>query len=209
VGVEYGSFNRDDMYSGAPLTGALGFISNTTDPFTMIPSNLRGATADALPPAGTPNYFVSQSETAFAFEVRKFTPGANCGGGGTLSGATNVTHTSYTATPLVVVPQPNTTNKLDAIDTRLMQKVQYRKVGGAESLWVVHNVQNTGETVRPQWAQIDVTGATIATTPVQEQIYAPDTTLYRWMGSIAADSAGNVALGYSTSNGTSPNFPSI
>ena len=29
------------------------------------------------------------------------------------------------------------------------------------------------------------------------------------MGSIAADNGGDVALGYSTSNGTSPNFPSI
>src|SRR5205823_13274136 len=57
--------------------------------------------------------------------------------------------------------------------------------------------------------QINVTGGTIATTPVQQQIYTPDTTIYRWMGSVAADIQGNVALGYSTSNATSPNFPSI
>jgi hypothetical protein len=98
---------------------------------------------------------------------------------------------------------------LDSVGDRLMQKLQYRKVGSTESLWVVHNVQDTGGTVRPQWAQINVTGATIATTPVQQQIYAPDSMLHRWMGSIAADRQGNVALGYSTSNGTSPNFPSI
>jgi hypothetical protein len=90
-----------------------------------------------------------------------------------------------------------------------MQKVQYRKVGANESLWVVHNVQTAGGIVTPQWAQINVTGGTIATTPVQQQIYAPDTTLFRWMGSLAVDSQGNMALGYSTSNGTSPNFPSI
>src|SRR5207244_12894157 len=89
------------------------------------------------------------------------------------------------------------------------QQVQYRKVGSAESWWVVHSVQNSGATNRPQWAQINVTGGTIATTPVQQQIYGPDTTLHRWMGSIAADIQGNVALGYSTSNGTSPNFPSL
>ncbi len=169
-GTEYGSFSRSDMYSGAPLTAALGFISNTTDPFTMIPSNLRGTAPGALPPPGTPNYFVSESQTAFAFEVRKFAAGTNCGGGGTLSTATNVSQASYTTVPGIVVPQPNTSNKLDAIDDRLMQKVQYRKVGSAESLWVVHNVQDKGATVRPQWAQIDVTGGTIATTPVQQQI---------------------------------------
>ena len=77
-----------------------------------------------------------------------------------------------------------------------MQKVQYRKVGTTESLWVVHDSQASGATHRPQWAQINVTGGTISTTAVQQQIYAPDTTLHRWMGSIAADIQGNVALGY-------------
>jgi len=209
VGTAYASFSRSDLESGAKLTWSLGFINNATDPFTMIPSNLRGMSPSAMPPPGTPNYFVSESQTASAFEVRTFTAGPNCGAGGTLSMPTNVSQTGYSAFPGVVVPQPNTPDLLDAIDDRLMQKVQYRKVGSAESLWVVHSVQNTGGPVQPQWAQIDVTGGTIATTPVQQQIYAPDATLHRWMGSIAADNQGNVALGYSTSNGTSPNFPSI
>jgi hypothetical protein len=208
AGTVFASFSRSDLESGATLRWALGFINNPNGPFSMIPSNLRGTTAGAMPSAGAPNYFVSESQTAFAFEVRKFTAGTNCGGGGTLSAPTNVSQTTYTASPGGIA-QPNTANMLDAVGDRLMQKVQYRKVGSTESLWVVHNVQNTGGTVRPQWAQIDVTGATIATAPVQQQIYAPDTTLHRWMGSIAADRQGNVALGYSTSNGTSPNFPSI
>ena len=210
AGVMYASLSRADLESGATLTWSLGFLPYP--PYnlsTVIPSTMRGTSSRALPPPGTPNYFVSESQTASAFEVSKFTAGPNCGGGGTLSAATNVSHAGYTAIPGVVVPQPNTTMKIDAIDDRLMQKVEYRKVGSAESLWVVHNVQNTGETVRPQWAQLDVTGGTIATTPVQQQIYAPDTTLYRWMGSLAVDKDGNMALGYSTSNGTSPNFPSI
>jgi hypothetical protein len=203
----FASFSRSDLESGATLTWSLGFINNTNDPFTMIPSNLRGTSASAMPPAGTPNYLVSESQNAFAFEVRKFTAGANCGGGGTLRAPINVSQTPY-AVP-GGIPQPNTTTLLDSLGDRLMQKVQYRKVGSAESLWVVHSVQDSGGTIGPQWAQIDVTGATIAATPVQQQIYVPDTMLYRWMGSIAADRQGNVALGYSTSNGTSPNFPSI
>src|SRR5207249_1519461 len=121
---------------------------------------------------------------------------------------TTVSQTSYTGSG-TGVPQPNTTNTLDTLFDRMMQKVQYRKIGSAESLWVVHSVQNSGATNRPQWAQINVTGGTIATTPIQQQIYGPDATLHRWMGSIAADKDGNVALGYSTSNATSPNFPSI
>ena len=200
--------SRSDLESGATLTWSLGFINNTSDTFTMIPSNLRGSSPGSLPAPGTPNYLVSESLTAYDFEVRKFTAGPNCGGGGTLSAPTNVTQTSYTL-PASSVPQPNTSNLLDSLRDRLMQKVQYRKVGSAESLWIVHTVGNPGGTLSPQWAQIDVTGGTVATTPVQQQIYAPDAALSRWMGSIAADRAGNAALGYSTSNGTIPNFPSI
>ena len=209
TGAIYASMSRGDLESGAALTWSLGFLSNSPNPspFTMIPSNLRGVP----PPSGTPNYFVSESQvTSFAYEVRKFTAGPNCGGGGTLSAPTNVSQASYAAPPAISVPQPNTSQLLDAIDDRLMQKVQYRNIGGTESLWVVHNVIPTNPgPVQPQWAQIDVTGGTIATAPVQEGIYAPDTTLNRWMGSIAADRQGNAALGYSTSNGTAPNFPSI
>jgi len=121
-----------------------------------------------------------------------------------------VSQTSYTVPGSNIVPQPNTTNTLDSLGDRLMQKVQYRKVGSDESLWLVHTTRGgSAATTRPQWAQINVTGGTIATTPVQQQIYTPDTTIYRWMGSVAADIQGNVALGYSTSNATSPNFPSI
>jgi IPT/TIG domain len=208
-GTEFASFSRSDLYAGATLHWAIGFLANTVDPFTMIPSNLDGSPAGSLPPTGTPNYFVSESNTDFAFEVRRFTAGPNCGAGGTLSTPTNVSQTSY-AIPPGLVAQPGTLNGLDPIPDRLMQKVQYRKVGSAESLWVVHTVQTpSATTVSPQWAQLDVTGGMIAMSPVQQQIFSPDSTLNRWMGSIAADKEGNVALGYSTSNGSSPNFPSI
>ena len=208
IGTAVASFSRADLYAGAVLTWALGFIDDSTDPSTMIPSNLRGRGQSSLPLPGTPNYFVSQSTTQFAFEVRKFTAGANCGGGFTLGPATNVSEAAYTIPPVDSIPQPGTSNLLDTVDDRLMQKVQYRRVGATESLWVLHNVKS-GSTVKPQWAQIDVTGGVVATTPVQQQIYAPDATLNRWMGSLAVDRQGNMALGYSTSNGASPNFPSI
>ena len=204
AGTLFASFNKSAMESGAKLSSsnaAVGFITNTTDPFTMIPSNISGATAAAyLPSAGTPNYFVSESQTAFFFEVRKFTPGVGCGTGGTLGVATNVSQASYTIASGNIVPQPSGGNLLDAIDDRIMQKVQYRKVGSAESLWVTHTfrVSSAGVT-GSQWAQINVTGGTIATTPVQQQKYDPADGTYRWMSSIAVDHLGNVALGYSRS----------
>lgn len=214
VGDSYASLSRSDLESGAPLTWSLGFISTNNDPFTMLPSNILGSAAGSLPPLGTPNYFVSESQTTtFDYEVRKFTAGPNCGAGGTLGSPTNVSQTPYSLpSDFIVVPQPGTMTKLDMIDDRLMQKVRYRKIGTAESLWVVHNVMTSATgTVVPQWAQIDVTPVLAVVTPalVQEQIYTPDTTLHRWMGSLAVDNAGNMALGYSTSSGVAPNYPSI
>ncbi len=207
-GVAFGSFSRSDMYNGLPLTYALGYLGPASNAFTLIPSNNQAKGTNA-PLPGTPNYFVSESGSAFAFEVRKFAAGANCGGGGTLSAPVNVSQASYTFQSGAIVPQPNTTHTLDMIDDRIMQKVQYRKIGPVESLWVTHPVGSAAGPTAMQWAQINVSGGTIATTPVQQQIYAPDTFLYRFMGSIATDNQGNMALGYTTSNGSAPNFPSI
>jgi hypothetical protein len=207
-GVLFGSFSRADLYSGSALTFSLGQLPPTSNAFTLVPSNNQGTGANAAQP-GTPNYFVSESGSAFAFEVRKFTAGANCGAGGTLSTASNVSQATYPSQQGAIVPQPNTTNRLDMIDDRIMQKVPYRKIGSAESLWVTHPVGTAAGTTAMQWAQLDVTGGTIAAAPVQQQIYAPDTTLYRFMGSLAVDRQGNMALGYTTSNGTAPNYPSI
>ena len=212
-GGEFASFSRSDMYAGLPLTASLGFSASTNDFFTMLPGNLSAPGANGVPPAGTPDYYVQESLTAFNFRVRTFNVGPNCGGSGTLSAATMVSQASYTIPSGNIVPQPSpatSSNKLDSLGDRLMQKAQYRRVGNTESLWVTHTFRSsTSGPTGLQWAQIDVTGGTIATTPVQQQLYNPGDGIYRWMGSISADQDGNVALGYSTSNGSSPHFPSL
>lgn len=214
VGVLYAAFSRSDLEAGNTLSWTIGFLPYPTYPiFTMIPSTILGASPGSLPPAGTPNYFVSESQINWGFEVRTFLTSSNCSVGTFNAAPVLVSQTAYNDAFLSapsIVPQPSTTTKLDSLGDRLMQKVPYRKIGSSESLWVVHSVMTSPtSTVRPQWSQIDVSGGTIKTTPVQEQIYAPDITLYRWMGSLSADKDGNMALGYSTSNGTAPNYPSI
>ena len=205
-GSIFASFSKNDMYNGLPLTGAVGIINSSSH---LFPTNLLGTQPGQMPPPGTPNYFVRNATTT-TYEVRTFTPGSNCGAGGTMSAATTVSHVS--GPPPNNAPQPNDPgllHNLDSLGTRIMQKVQYRKIGGAESLWVVNTVRTPAALIGPLWAQLDVTGGTIAATPVQQGVHAPDNTLWRWMGSIAADKDGNVAIGYSTSNGVAPNFPSI
>jgi hypothetical protein len=212
TGGIWGTFPIADMYAGrSTVTMGLGYLAGTTDYYTMVPSNISGP-AGALPPAGRRNYYVQQSQTTpYNFKVRAVTPGTNCGGFGTISGPTLVGETNYTVPAGNIVPQPapaTSSNNLDSLGDRIMQKVQYRKVGSTESLWLTHTFRSSS--VGPtgsQWAQINVTGGTIATTPVQQQLYDPGDGTYRWNSSLAADKDGNVALGYSAS-GTS-NFPSI
>jgi uncharacterized repeat protein (TIGR01451 family) len=208
LGPLYGSFSRSDLYQGKPLTMSLVY-PGTASVFSSFPAHVNGKTPGARPPAGRPEFFVSESQSAFAWEIRTFTAGPNCGAGGTLSAITNVSQTSYTAGS-ANVQQPNTTTTLDSLYDRLMARVHYRNVGGTESLWVNHTVRNNGTTVfsKIQWAQLDVTGGAIATAPVQQQVFGDDV-LWRWMGSVAADRVGNMALGYSTSGPTAPNFPNI
>ena len=231
AGSVFAAFDRTAMFSGATLSStnsSIGFIASTSS-FGLFPANLQGTSAGSQPPAGTAEYFVAESGTAFAFDVRKFQKGATaCGAGSTLSGVTSVSQASYgvprTGTAVNstsnIVVQPGVTRKLDSLNDELMQRVVYRKIGSAESLWVIHTTCGSGQSAvgfcattttptQPQWAQIDVSGGTINTTPVQEQIYNVGDGLYRWMGSIGVDQQGNMAIGYSTSGSATPNFPSI
>jgi len=231
AGGVFASFDRTALYSGAALTSTNSSVGFSGDPnlYGNFPANLNGTSAGSLPPAGTPEYFVAESVTAFSFDVRKFQAGATaCGSGSTLSAPTSVSQATY-GYPAIkqagqyttdMVKQPGIGTRLDSLGDELMQRVVYRNLAGVESLWVVHTTcgsganadgacSNSNTTAKLQWAQIGVTGGVVLTTPVQQQIYAPDATLNRWMGSLAVDGQGNMAVGYSTSNATAPNFPSI
>ncbi|MEP6484526.1 MAG: hypothetical protein ABJB01_08750 [Rudaea sp.] len=229
AGPVFAAFDRTALFAGSPLTASnssVGFFSSGSV-FGMFPANLQGTSAGSKPPSGTAEYFVSESGTAFAFEVRKFQAGATaCGAGSTLSTPTIVSQASYgypastNGSTTNIVAQPGVTRKLDSLGDELMQRVVYRKLGSAESLWVVHTTCGTTSSTagtcatnttltQPQWAQINVSGGTVNTTPVQQQIYNPGGGLYRWMGSLAVDGKGNMAVGYSTSGTAASSFPSI
>jgi uncharacterized repeat protein (TIGR01451 family) len=202
-------FTLSQMYSGAPVSWTLGYLSGSAN-FGYEPAGMLGKGSN-LPSPTSPAYFVTESSSSNAFNVRKMTAGA-CSAGGTISAATSVAHATYNSVSSNIVPQPppaTGSNTLDSLGNRIMQRVQYRKIGGVESLWVNHTTRVTGSNTSPQWGQISVNNGTVNTPIVQQQIFRPDTTLYRWMGSLAVDNAGNMALAYSTSNGSSPNYPSM
>jgi uncharacterized repeat protein (TIGR01451 family) len=208
-GQIFAGFNQSQMYSGSPVNFTLGYIAGSAN-FGYFPAEMLGK-GNNLPSSSTHEYFVSESSTSNAFNVRTISAGA-CNGGGTISAAVAVPHATYNSVASNIVPQPppaTSSNTLDSLGNRLMQRVQYRQIAGTESLWINHTTRVTNSNTSPQWGQINVTGGTVNTSIVQQQIYRPDQTLYRWMGSLAVDNAGDMALCYSTSNATSPNFPSL
>jgi uncharacterized repeat protein (TIGR01451 family) len=199
--VRIWAFNRVDLEAGT-FRGIVVDMG-TTAYVSMLPSNLRGAS----PPAGTPNFVVAESRSTFAFQVFRFHVDWATPGSSTFTGPVNVSQTSYPFASGDLVPQPGTTTKLDSLEDRLMMQAQYRNISGTESLWVSHTVGNAPTGV--QWAQINVSGGTVRTTPVQQQIWinVNGDGVSRWMPSLAVDHVGNMALGYSASSGAV--FPSI
>ncbi len=103
------------------------------------------------------------------------------------------------------IPQPETPNKLDALSDRLMYRLQYRNFGTHESLVSNHTVDVDGEDhAGIHWFELRKSGG--LWNLYQEGIYAPDGH-HRWMGSLAQDGMGNMALGFSLSS--SEVYPSV
>jgi hypothetical protein len=222
IGAGVFAFERDKMLTGQHAQ-MVYFDLNTANPGFggHLPSNLDGYT---LPPAGAPNYFAQVDSSAdtglgnnlriWKFHVDWTTPADSTFGlNGQPNSITPVTDfarpncTQYTAG---CVPQLGDPFQLDPIGDRLMYRLAYRNFGTHESLVVNHTVvanSTTGQ-MGPRWYEVRNPGGT--PTIFQQSTFGPSgptDLLYRWMGSIAMDHSGNMAIGYSTSSSTS--FPSI
>jgi hypothetical protein len=199
VGADVCAFDRNKMLSGQAATQIC--FQQGVSVGGLLPADLDGAT---LPPPGSPNYVVNFGSNAldlYKFHVDFANP-ANS----TFAGPTVIPVAAFT--PLCgggsgCVPQPGTTTKLDSLADRLMYRLAYRNFGSYESLVVNQSVAVAGSG-GVRWYEIQAPNGT----PVvaQQGTYAPDSD-YRWMGSVAMDKAGDLALGYSLSS--SSTYPSI
>ncbi len=205
------AFERDAMLQGNAAQMVYFDLYSVNSMFGgMLPSDLDGST---LPPAGAPNYFVEVDDSSpdamrlWEFHVDWNTPANSTFG---ISGQPNAVLPVASFTQLCpytrnCIPQPGTSQGLDAIGDRLMYRLAYRNFGDHESLVVNHTVDAGGGRAGIRWYEVRDPGGT----PViyQQGTYAPSDGLHRWMGSIAMDRMGNMALGYSVSS--SSVYPSI
>jgi hypothetical protein len=219
------AFDRTNMLIGNPNPNPMQCFNanpnqngNVYLGHALIPADVEGTTP---PPVGRDEFLVSiqnppndkKSTTSntinlWDFHVDWVTP--------TNSTFTNVPLTVTTYTPGCYIPtqilntycapEPaiNPANKqhyhVDSLGDRLMPRLDYRNFGTYESFLVSHTIrtgQNTNTQTGIRWYELRGSG-----TPAiyQEGTLAPDTTLYRFMPSIAQDQDGNAAVGYSVSS---------
>src|SRR6266498_3029965 len=192
LGPEVCAYNRSKMLAGETATQQCFTLSSSTG--SLLPSDLDGTTA---PPSGSPNFvlsFATNSLKLWKFHVDWTTP-ANS----RLTGPTSMSVASFSAACSgggACIPQSGTSTRLDSLADRLMYRLAYRNFGDHESLVVNHSV-TAGSSVGLRWYELRNPNGT--PTVFQQGTYAPDSS-YRWMGSIAMDHAGNIALGYSVSS---------
>jgi hypothetical protein len=109
------------------------------------------------------------------------------------------------------LPQPGITNPDQYLDIlsyrqRPTWRLAYRNFKGYESLVTNQSVEARPGVAGARWYEIRRNGSTYSLQ--QQGTYAPDDGVNRWMGSIAQDKNGDMALGYSVVNGTNV-FPGI
>ena len=104
------------------------------------------------------------------------------------------------------IPQRSSSQRLDPIDELQMYRAQYRHFDSHDSLLVNSTVDATGTNVAGiYWSELRNSGG--GWMQFQDGTYAPADGENRWMGSIAMDSEGHIALGFSVSSSSTD--PSI
>jgi hypothetical protein len=200
----------------------------------VLPSDLDGA----APPGGSPNFFLRTVEAAQdnttaldRLELWEFVVDWNVPANSSVTLVQTITEgaglAGYALLPCFeggggfrdCIPQPNGTQFLDGLSNRPMWRLQYRNFGTHEALVTNQTVDADGNgNAGIRWYELRRNAGDANWTIRQQSTYAPqapgvnDTTwVHRWMGSIAMDKFGNMALGYSVANGDAANpvFPGI
>lgn len=192
TGADACAFDRATMLNGGPANTIC--IPQNSSVASLLPADLDGGTA---PPSGEPNLYLELADSShlglFKFHVDFSTPSNS-----TFTGPTTITVASYSQAcgGGTCIPQSGTTQQLDSLGDRLMFRNAYRNLNGTEYLVVNHSV-TAGSSVGVRWYQIQNPNGTPSV--AEQGTFAPDSA-YRWMGSIAMDQAGDIAVGYSASS---------
>jgi hypothetical protein len=195
LGARACAFQRSAMLAG---NAAKAICFTTTNEFSFLPADLDGATAPAV---GEPNFFIDLFSTnalhLFRFHV-DFTTKSNSKFTGPIAIAV-ASFTEACAATGTCIPQAGTTDQLDSLGDRLMFRLAYRNFGTHESLVVNHAAKTSVAASGVRWYEIRNPNATPMVFQ-QGTLTSSGTSL--WMGSVAMDKVGDLALGFSESSST-------
>jgi hypothetical protein len=203
-------FERDKMLNGDPARMVYFDLYNTDSNLGgMLPADLDGP----VPPDGAPNPFIERDDNSEGFsqdqlQIWNFHVDWNNTNNSTFTKmqelATSPFDTEMCGGSRNCIPQPGG-YKVDAIADRLMYRLQYRNFGDHEAMVVNHTVDVDGsDHAGIRWYELRKTGSSWSI--YQEGTFAPDAN-HRWMGSVAMNGRGDIALGYSVSSTSI--YPSI
>lgn len=192
------ALEREAMLAGDPDAQMIMFPVSSSK-FGIMPADFDGTP----PPATEPAWFAHINRTGNKnMEIWKAELDWDSPASSTYTLANSLAVAAFNAS-VGSIPQPSTTQTLDAIGGQLMFRLQYRNFGSYSTLVANHTVTaNARAAIR--WYELRKTGTDWSI--YQQATYQPDDD-FRWMGSIAMNANGNIALGYGVSSSTT--FPSI
>jgi hypothetical protein len=233
AGVGAYALDRAQALAGDPNPTVIAFLAPPNPLYVvgdgLLPSDLDG---QATPPPGSPNFYLgSQDDNYFygapqdALNLWKFHADFNNPPNSTFT-LTNTLPTdpfnsllsSNCDATRECIPQPATPILIDHLGYRQRPtfRLAYRNFGDHESLVTNQSVNAgagpNGDVSGVRWYELrDPNGSPVI---FQQGTYAPGLKdgIHRWMGSIAMNSLGDIALGYSASAGDTdptPTFPSV
>ncbi len=208
-------FERDAMLVGDPTARMVYFDLYGIDPNLggMLPSHLEGGN---LPQTGEPNHFMMIDDDAWGtapqdqMQVWDFHVDWTDTTKSTFTKVATLNVASFDSDMCNYsrdcIPQKDSSQKVDAISDRLMYRLQYRNWGSYATMVVNHTVDIGNDHAAVRWYEIRYTYASNDWSVYQQGTWGSSNG-HRWMGSVAMDGAGNIALGYSLS--TSSQYPSV
>jgi hypothetical protein len=203
------AIDRAAMLAGNPVTT----IRFSGEDNLLLPADIDG---DVGPGADTPGIFYTFKDGTYhggggdRIEVFAFDPDFVTPANSTFQLVTTIPISEYTYTVcgffnFNCIRQPATAQRIDAVSEWPMWRLAYRNFGTHESLVGNFAVDVGSQVSGIRWFELRKTGANPYSL-YQEGTYAPDSDS-RFMGSIAQDQLGNIALGYNVSSTST--YPSL
>jgi hypothetical protein len=203
------AMDRTAMLAGT--TAAMVCFNPNSSDMGFLPSDLDGSTP---PPTGAPNHYIELGNSNTTLKEYDFHVDFAKPKNSTFTGPNTITVPPYTQLcgggNGACIPEPKGGGVLDALGDRMMFRNAYRNFGDHEAMVFSHSVApGSGSTAvaAERWYELRSTPPGGSFSLYQAGTYQNKTDNY-WMGSVAMDKNGDMAMGFSVDNATSMD-PSI